>query len=94
MTQLQTRDDFSKFVFEYIKGFDHHIVIKLGPSWSPECKEVYKFCVDHLGVQYKDWFIVSGGGKGQTGVLHVKDTKWLTLMHLQFPNLVDHSFDF
>lgn len=81
----------AKDTIRYISQFDYHIVLNVGPSYSTAFKETYTWCEQHLGTKYKDWYMLINGAKGQV-VLHVNDTKWLTIFRLTFPEVIDHSY--
>jgi hypothetical protein len=83
-------DAFAYRTFEYLSKFEHHIVLNCGESHNSKFKEVYHWCSDHLGVRYKDWFMMNNSTKGQ--ILHVNDTKWITMLQLTFPEVIVHSY--
>lgn len=85
---------FGEAVHTYLQKFDHHVVLKLGHTYSQEYREFYAWCQENLGEKYKDWFIVGGGGKNQsTCALHLRNSRWGILLALKFPDLVVHTFD-
>jgi len=65
---------------DYLERFDYSIKVKLGKSYSPEFKDFYSWCDSHLGVRYKDWFIVSAGK--DTYTLRCRNNKWATFLVL------------
>ena len=82
--------EFARDTYQYLSRFEHHIVLNCGHSYSPKFKEVYEWCEQHLGTKHKDWFMMNQSTKVQ--VLHVKDTKWMTMLQLTFPEVIDYSY--
>ena len=81
-------------IHNYMKKFDYHIELKLGPTWSEEYKEFDQWCWDNLGEKYKDWFVMGqGGSKDIRYTLHLRNSRWGVILPLRFPDLVDYTFD-
>jgi hypothetical protein len=66
---------------EYLRGFTE--VVSLRGTWakSKEVKECYAWCEQHLGVKYKDWFMMGSA-------LYFKDTKKATFFRLTWNDLI------
>lgn len=77
-------------IARYLKNFDHHIIFKCGQSYSQPFKDLNAWCELHLGTKHKDWCLVAFSHNEQ--VLHVKDSRWITMLHLTFPELIVQSF--
>lgn len=65
---------------DYLERFGYSVTVKLGKSYSKEFKSFYEWCQSHLGVHYKDWFIVSAGK--DTYTLKCQNDKWATFLIL------------
>ena len=60
-------------------------MLQLGPIWDPEFRDFSAWCHEHLGTQYRDWFLKSEGfGKY---VLFARDSRWTTFLLLKTVDL-------
>jgi hypothetical protein len=66
---------------EYLSGFTECVTLRGTWAKSPEVKSCYAWCEQHLGIKYKDWFMM-----GDT--LHFKDTKKATFFRLTWNDLI------
>lgn len=71
----------------YLERFDYSIEVRLGKSYSAEFKEFYAWCHSHLGVHYKDWFIISAGK--DTYILNCRNSKWATFLTLTWIDKIE-----
>ena len=71
---------------DYLDRFGYVVTVKLGHSYSKEFKEFYSWCGSHLGVHYKDWFIVSAGKDIYT--LRCRNDKWATFLALTWFDVI------
>ena len=81
MTNLPTPN------IDYLERFDYAITVKLGKSYSKEFKTFYEWCNSHLGVKYKDWFIVSSGK--DTYTLKCRNNKWAMFLALTWIDVIE-----
>ena len=71
---------------DYLARFDYSVTVELGRSHSTEFKEFYTWCDKHLGVHYKDWFIISAGKDIYT--LRCRNDKWTTFLALTWFDVI------
>jgi hypothetical protein len=73
--------DLTKDALDYLNSFTEKV--KLNGTWAktPEVKECYLWCEKHLGVKYRDWYLL-----GST--LHFKDSKNATMFRLTWSELI------
>ena len=76
-------------ISEYLKGFTHHFDISLGKAYSPEAKDFYAWCEQHLGKKYKDWFVVSNSKT--TYRVWCKSSKHVTFLRLKYSESIDNA---
>lgn len=67
---------------EYLSGFTESVTLKGTWFKNSDVKACYAWCEQHLGIKYKDWFMM-----GST--LHFKDTKKATMFRLTWSDLID-----
>jgi hypothetical protein len=85
-----TDPDFSKAVADYLKRFS--CVIHLDKR-KLDKQEMYKWCADHLGEKYKDWFIYEGGTQDKVWALQIVSPKKATFFRLKYNEMIVRSFD-
>lgn len=66
---------------QYLRGFTERATLKGTWARSPEVKSCYAWCEQHLGIKYKDWFMM-----GDT--IHFKDNKKATFFRLTWGDLI------
>jgi hypothetical protein len=71
----------------YLERFDYAVKVKLGKVYSKEFKEFYAWCDQHLGVHYKDWFIINAGKDIYT--LRCRNDKWATFLALSWFDVIE-----
>jgi hypothetical protein len=82
--------DVARIVQEYLDRF--HCVIHLGKDKFNH-KELYKWCSDHLGEKYKDWFIYEGGAQDRVWAIQIRSPKHSTFFRLKWNDAIVKSFD-
>ena len=73
-----------KDAIEYLKGFTETATLKGSYARSPEVKECYRWCEAHLGVKYRDWFMMNDS-------VHFKNNKSATMFRLAWGHLIISS---
>jgi hypothetical protein len=74
--------------YEYMSKFEDRISLTLS---NAQLREVDAWCKQHMGVKYRDWFILSKSNKAGVitgGVLHIKIPKYATLFRLKWMDYV------
>lgn len=71
----------SKDAQDYLNGFTERAQLKWTWGKSSEVKECYTWCEKHLGIKYKDWFMMGD-------VIHFKDTKKATFFRLTWGDII------
>lgn len=69
---------------EYLRGFTETVTLKGDYQKDREVRECYKWCEAHLGIKYKDWFMIHSG-------IHFKNNKSATMFRLMWGHLIVHS---
>jgi uncharacterized protein YueI len=70
-----------KDAHEYLGSFTECVTLKSSWSKSQEVKECYKWCEQHLGIKYKDWFMMNT-------TLYFKNSKKATFFRLTWNDLI------
>jgi hypothetical protein len=65
---------------DYLAQFPYSIKFQFGPTHGQEFQEFNRWCSEHLGNKFKDWFILSAGKGLYT--LYSRDNKWATILIL------------
>ena len=73
--------ELGKDAIAYLRGFTEKVRLKGTWARDQEVKDCYRWCEQHLGVKYKDWYML-----GST--LHFKDTKRATIFRLTWSDLI------
>jgi len=97
MTQLNDHDlmpgsadpDFARMVREYLSHFSYYRVEKN----LAVRQELYQWCRDHLGEQYRDWFIHEGGQKDKWWTVNIRSPKKATFFALRWMDIIIDSVD-
>jgi hypothetical protein len=76
--------------FNYLSSFPYRIYVQGGPVYSTRFKEFHQYCVDTLGIKYKDWYILSVDIN--VYALLLKDNKHSMFLVLKFSDIVS-EFD-
>jgi len=71
---------------DYLEQFDYGITVRLGKSYTRDFKEFYAWCEAHLGVKYRDWFMVSVGP--DVYLLKCRNNKWAMFLTLTWVDLI------
>lgn len=81
----------------YIRNFDS--AIRLNRN-AMQLLEVYRWCEQHLGVKYKDWFIYdvkdyafSSPAHPNRCVIYIKSAKSATLFRLRWMDVIEYNVD-
>jgi len=82
----QADPEFARAVHEYMTTFGYSIQLRLGPSHSDKFKDFHAWCREHLGTQYRDWFIMNHGPGIYT--LRCKDNKWAMFLALSWVDII------
>lgn len=81
----------SNSIADYMKKFPYHIKVKLGKVYTPEFKEFHEWCVNNLGIKYKDWHLIGSPGNY---TLWLKDTKKSMFLTLKYSESIDTTSGF
>lgn len=73
-----------KDAVEYLRGFTETVSLKSSYQKSQEVRDCYKWCDQHLGIKYKDWYMIHSS-------IHFKDSKGATMFRLMWGHLITHS---
>jgi len=85
----EVNPDFARVVHEYLANFSYYKVKKdLAIR-----QELYKWCRDYLGEQYKDWFVHEGGKYDKWWTVNVRSPKKGTLFALRWNDIIIESVD-
>jgi hypothetical protein len=85
----EENNEFAKVVHEYLAKFSYYRVKK---DYAVR-QELYQWCRDHLGEQYKDWFIHEGGKYDKWWSVNVRSAKKGTFFALRWNDIIIESFD-
>jgi hypothetical protein len=85
----QSNPDFARVVSEYLSNFSYHRVKK---EYAVR-EELYQWCADHLGEQYKEWFIHEGGKYDKWWTVNIRSPKRTTWFILRWNDILLESFD-
>jgi hypothetical protein len=90
MTMLgENNTEFGKVVHEYLSRFSYYKVRK---EWALK-QELYAWCQDNLGQQYKDWFVHEGGKQDKWWTVNIRSPKHGTLFALRWNDIIIESVD-
>lgn len=76
--------ELTKDATDYLAGFTETATLVKPWSKSTETRECYDWCEQHLGIKYKDWYMMN-----QT--VYFKNTKGATMFRLMWSHLVVSS---
>jgi hypothetical protein len=85
----ESNPDFARVVHEYLANFSYYKVRK---EWALK-EELYLWCRNNLGEQYKDWFVHEGGTRDKWWTVNVRSPKHGTLFALRWNDIIIESVD-
>lgn len=85
----ETNPDFARIVSEYLSHFSYYKVKK---DYAVR-EQLYQWCRDYMGEQYKDWFVHEGGKYDKFWTVNVRNPKHGTLFVLRWADILIESVD-
>jgi hypothetical protein len=85
----ENNPEFARIVREYLGNFSYYKVRK---EWALK-EELYLWCRNNLGEQYKDWFVHEGGTRDKWWTVNVRSPKHGTLFALRWNDIIIESVD-
>ena len=73
-----------KDAIEYLESFTEMATLSGSYTRNPEVKECYRWCEAHLGVKYRDWFMMNNS-------IYFKNNKSATMFRLTWGHLIISS---
>jgi len=83
----ETNPDIGPMVREYLSKFSYHKVQKK----QALKQDLYLWCGQYLGEQYKDWFIHEGGKYDKWWTVNIRVPKKSTLFMLRWADIIIES---
>ena len=85
----ESNPDFARIVREYLANFSYYKVRK---EWALK-EELYLWCRNNLGEQYRDWFVHEGGTRDKWWTVNIRSPKHGTLFALRWNDIIIESVD-
>jgi hypothetical protein len=85
----ESNPEFARELSEYLSDF-HSYSVKRSLAHR---EELYKWCAEHLGEKYKDWFIYEGGTSDRHWIVNIRHSKKTTFFALKWNDIIINSFD-
>jgi hypothetical protein len=85
----ETDTDFGRVVSEYLSNFAYYKVRK---DYAQKA-DIYLWCRQYLGEQYKDWFVHEGGTRDKWWTVNIRSPKKGTLFALRWNDIIIESVD-
>jgi len=81
--------DFGRVVREYLSHFSYYKVRK---DWAQK-EQLYGWCAQYMGQQYKDWFVYEGGKHDKWWTVNIRSPKHTTMFALRWNEIIIESVD-